>query len=110
MVLLMIRMLVGLSFARLFLCGADADLILRNGKVVTVDQKFSIQQAIAVRGSEIVAVGSDAAVMKTERGPGTKVIDLMGKSILPGLVDSHVHAVEAGLSEFRGALPPLNSF
>jgi hypothetical protein len=70
----MIRILVGLCFTRLFLFGADADLILRNGKVVTVDQDFSIQQAVVVRGSEIVAIGSDTAVMTAERGPGTKVI------------------------------------
>lgn len=106
----MIRVLVGLCFARLFLVGADADLILRNGKIVMVDQDFSIQQSMAVRGSEIVAIGSDAEVMKAERGPRTKVIDLMGKTVLPGLVDSHVHALEAGLSEFRAALPPLNSY
>ena len=55
-------------------------------------------------------MGSDAAVLKAERGPNTKVLDLGGKTLLPGLVDSHVHAVDAALSEFRGPLPPLNSF
>ena len=52
--------------------GADADLILRHGKIVTVDSKFSIQQAIAIRGGKIVAVGSDAAVFKANRGPRTR--------------------------------------
>jgi len=88
---------------------ADADLILRNGKIVTVDKSFTIQQAVAVKGGKISAVGSDASILQ-ERGPNTRVIDLNGKTLLPGLVDSHVHAVEAGLSEFRGPLPPLNSF
>ena len=52
-------------------CGwaADADLILHNGKVVTVDPQSSIRQAVAVKGGRITAVGTDAAVLK-ERGPG----------------------------------------
>lgn len=89
---------------------ADADLIFYNGKVVTVDSRFSIQQAVAIKGNKIVAVGADAAVLKTQRGPKTEVVDLKGRMVLPGLVDAHVHATEAGLSEFRGKLPPLNSF
>ncbi len=101
--------LVSIVFGAL-LSAADADLILRNGKIVTVDPKFTIQQAVAVKGGTISAVGPDASVLKAERGPKTKVIDLGGKTLLPGLVDSHVHAVDAGLSEFRGPLPPLNSF
>jgi len=92
------------------LAASDADLILHHGKVVTVDRSFSIQQAVAVKHGKIVAVGSDADVLKNERGPATKVIDLHGKTLLPGLVDSHVHALDAGLSEFRAPLPPLNSF
>src|SRR5882672_431510 len=93
----------------LVLYAADADLILHNGKIVTVDSKFSIQQALAVSGGKIAAVGSDAAVLKL-RGPRTQVIDLAGKTVLPGLIDSHVHALGAGLSEFREPLPPLDSF
>lgn len=89
---------------------ADADLIFHNGKIVTVDSRFSIQRAVAIKGNKIVAVGPDAAVLKAERGAKTEVIDLKGWTVLPGLVDAHVHATEAGLSEFRGKLPPLNSF
>src|SRR5205807_8249762 len=72
------------------LYGADADLILQHGKIVTVDSKFSIQQAIAIKDGKISAVGSDGAVMK-ERGPHTKLIDLASRTALPGLIDSHVH-------------------
>jgi predicted amidohydrolase YtcJ len=97
------------AFATL-LTAADADLILRNGKVVTVDQRFSIQQAVAVKGAKIVAAGSNSAVLQAERGPKTQVIDLAGRTVLPGLVDAHVHALGAALSEFRGPLPPLDSF
>lgn len=92
------------------LIAANADLILHNGKIVTVDRDFSIRQAVAIRGNRIVAVGDSAGVLASERGPWTKVIDLGGKTVLPGLIDSHVHALEGGLSEFRAPLPPLDSF
>src|SRR5262249_28462605 len=105
-----LRLIAGLTVSAALLSAANADLILRNGKIVTVDQKFTIQQTVAVKAGKIAAVGSDAAVLKAERGPETKVIDLKGKTVLPGLVDAHVHALDAGLSEFRGPLPPLNSF
>jgi hypothetical protein len=89
---------------------ADADLIFHHGKIITVDSRFRIAQAVAIKGDRIVAVGPDASVLKSERGPKTEVIDLKGKSVLPGLVDAHVHATGAALSEYRGKLPPLNSF
>src|SRR5262249_24823990 len=69
----------------------------------------SVQQAVAVAGGNITVVGSNALVLK-ERGPRTKMIDLAGRTVLPGLIDSHVHALGAGLSEFREPLPPLDSF
>ncbi len=79
------------------LFGADADLILHNGKIVTADKAFSVAQAIAIKSGKISEVGSDAQVMR-ERGPQTQVIDLVGKTVLPGLIDSHVHALSAALS------------
>ena len=88
---------------------ADADLILHNGKIVTVDAKFSIVQAVAVKDGKITAAGANAAVL-AERGAGTRVVDLHGRTVLPGLFDSHVHPLGAGLSEFRAPLPPLNSY
>ncbi|MDQ1473240.1 MAG: hypothetical protein QOJ99_4720 [Bryobacterales bacterium] len=105
-----LRLIAGLTASAALVLAANADLILRNGKIVTVDQKFTIQQAVAVKRGKITAVGSDAAVLKAERGPETKLVDLQGKTVLPGLVDAHVHAVDSGLSEFRGQLAPLNSF
>ena len=89
---------------------ADADLILHNGKIVTVDDAFSIQQAVAIRGDRIVAAGADKAILDAERSAHTKVIDLHGRMVLPGLFDSHLHALEGGLSEFRAPLPALDSF
>ena len=106
----MLRPIVFLFASLTLLRAADADLILHNGKIVTVDGQFSIQQAVAIRSGTIVAVGQDSAVLRAERGPKTELIDLHGRTVLPGLVDAHVHALEAGLSEYRGPIPPLDSF
>ncbi|MBI1899170.1 MAG: amidohydrolase [Acidobacteria bacterium] len=89
---------------------ANADLILHNGRIVTVDQKFSIQQAIAIQGGRITAVGTNEAVLRAERGARTRMIDLAGRAVLPGLIDSHVHPQGAGQSEFRRRLPKFDSF
>ena len=91
------------------LIAADPDVILYNGKIVTVDPGFSIAQAVAVSGGRVLAVGADGAIIKM-RAANTKMIDLHGRTVLPGLIDSHVHALEAGLSEFRAPLPPLDSY
>ena len=92
------------------LMASDADLIFHNGKILTVDAKFSIAQAVAVRGDRIVAVGSSRDVLRGESGPRTKIVDLHGRTVVPGLFDSHVHPLGAGLSEFRGPIPRLDSF
>jgi hypothetical protein len=97
------------------LCGqilpaANADLILYNGKIVTVDARFSIAQAVAVKAGRITKVGDTKSVFSTENSPRTRRIDLKGRTVLPGLVDSHVHPLGAGLSEFRAPIPPLDSF
>lgn len=89
--------------------GANADVILHNGKVLTVDPSFRIAEAIAWTDARIVAVGTSSEILAAERGPGTRVVDLQGRTVLPGLIDAHVHALEAGLSEFRGSLPPFDS-
>jgi predicted amidohydrolase YtcJ len=91
------------------LLAADSDVILYNGKIVTVDPAFSIAQAVAVSGGRVSVVGGNEAVLAT-RAANTKIIDLHGRTVLPGLIDSHVHALEAGLSEFRAPLPPLDSY
>jgi predicted amidohydrolase YtcJ len=78
----------------------DADLILHNGKVVTVDRGFTIRQALAVKAGRLTRVGADAEVLKAERGPNTRVVDLGGKTVLPGLIDSHTHPTGASMHEF----------
>ena len=69
---------------------APPDLILSNGKIVTVDERFTIAQAVAVRGDRIVAVGSNAEIGKLA-GAGTRRIDLGGRTVTPGLIDNHMH-------------------
>lgn len=85
-----------------------ADLIVRNAKILTVDAKFSVAEAVAVRGGKVVAVGTSDDVMKTW-GEKTRVIDAAGKTVLPGLYDSHVHPVGAALSEAGEPVPVLRS-
>src|SRR5690242_19920299 len=74
-----------------------ADTVLVNGKVVTVDSQSSIREAVAVRDGRIAAVGSTADIRKLA-GPRTRVIDLEGRTVIPGLIDSHMHAIRAALS------------
>jgi predicted amidohydrolase YtcJ len=71
-----------------------ADVILLNGKVVTVDQRFTVAQGVAIRGERIIAVGKNADVLE-HQGPGTKVIDLRRRTVIPGLIDNHAHFIRA---------------
>jgi hypothetical protein len=88
--------------------GAPADVILHNGKVLTVEPKFSIAQAVAIRGDRIVAVGGNDEVMKT-RGEKTELIDLAGKVVMPGLIDSHTHSAGAAMTEFDHPIPDMET-
>jgi predicted amidohydrolase YtcJ len=67
-----------------------ADVVLTNGKIITVDSKFTIAQAVAIRGDRFVAVGSNADITRLA-GPNTRRIDLGGKAVIPGLIDAHAH-------------------
>jgi predicted amidohydrolase YtcJ len=89
---------------------ANADLILINGKVLTVDKAFSVAEAVAVKGGRIVAVGKTADIVAREKGPQTQVIDLKGRTVFPGLIDSHNHPLGAALSELDGSFAILHSF
>ena len=80
-----------------------ADVVLTNGKIITVDDRFSITQAVAVRGDRIVAVGTNQDIARLA-GPNTRRIDLGGKSVVPGMIDNHAHIMEEGriwLEELR---------
>jgi predicted amidohydrolase YtcJ len=87
---------------------AAADLIVHNGKLVTVDAKFSIAEAVAVKDGKIVAAGTGAEILK-RKGPKTRLIDAKGKTVLPGLYDSHTHPTGAAGSEIGEPVPNLPS-
>jgi len=74
---------------------AAADTVLRSGKIITVDKEFSIREAIAITGGRIVAVGSDAQIAPYV-GSNTRVVDLGGRTVIPGLMDGHLHSAGGG--------------
>ena len=80
-----------------------ADLILTGGRIQTMDRRRSLAAAVAVRGGRIIAFGSDTAIRATA-GPGTRAIDLRGRTLTPGFGDAHVHPVTSGLTMLRCAL------
>ena len=73
------------------------DTVLVNGKILAVDAQFSTYEALAIREVEIVAVGRAADITKLA-GDKTRTIDLLGRTVIPGLIDSHMHATRAALS------------
>jgi predicted amidohydrolase YtcJ len=75
---------------------APADTVLYRGVVYTVDGNNNVQQAIAIQAGRIIYVGTDSGV-RPFIGKQTNVIDLRGKMVLPGLVDTHIHAIQGGL-------------
>jgi predicted amidohydrolase YtcJ len=87
-----------------------ADLLLLNGKVITVDNEFNIVEAVAIKDRKIIATGTTPEIEGLQ-GEGTEVIDLEGKTVLPGLIDSHLHVVGTGmlLSQINCRTPPMSS-
>jgi predicted amidohydrolase YtcJ len=73
----------------------EPDMILWNGKVVTVDSAFSLAQAVAIRDGRFVAVGTNDAVRKLA-GPSTRLLNLGGHTVIPGLADGHLHSAGGG--------------
>jgi predicted amidohydrolase YtcJ len=82
--------------------------IFYGGKIVTVDPQFRTVEAMAIRDGVIAAVGTTAEVLKSA-GPDTQQFDLRGKTVLPGLIDSHVHAPAASMYEFEQPVPDMES-
>ena len=80
-----------------------ADIILKGGKVITVDPAFTIASAIAIGGDRIFAVGPDEA-MAAHAGPRTRIINLNGRAVIPGITDGHAHMDREGL---RNVFPSL---
>ena len=86
----------------------SADLIFHNGKIITVDARFRIAQGVAISGGRFAAVGSDADVRR-HAGAATRMIDLKGRTVVPGLVDGHAHADREGLKLVFPALGKVRS-
>lgn len=87
-----IALVYGLLTAGHATAATTADMVIRNGKVITVDSNFSVKQAVAIKDGRILAVGTDKEI-EPFVGAGTKVLDLKGKAMLPGIIDSHGHYV-----------------
>jgi predicted amidohydrolase YtcJ len=79
-----------------------ADRIFVNGKILTVDADFSVREAIAVAGDRILSVGSDAEIASLVAAT-TEIVDLMGRTVVPGLIDNHLHFVRATRDWYRQA-------
>jgi predicted amidohydrolase YtcJ len=77
---------------------APPDLLLLNGRVITMDAEDTVAEALAIRAGRIAAVG-DSAAIEALAGPGTERIDLAGRTATPGLLDSHLHLSSGGLQE-----------
>jgi len=84
-----------------------ADLILHNGRVLVADEAFTVAQALAVRDGRVLAVGRDADVLRHATA-GTRRIDLKGRTVLPGLIDTHATLFEYALADFRDELERLD--
>src|SRR5687768_15854199 len=102
---ILIMMIAGISTPT---SAREPDLILHHGKIVTVDKSFSVSQAIAIENDRIVQVGNDAEILKLA-GALTQVLDLEGKTVLPGMIDSHVHSARACLTEFDHPIPTMET-
>lgn len=91
---------INVLLAGLFAAGfahAQADLIVTNGKIATMAREGEFVQALAVRDGKVLATGSTASILKLKRGH-TQVIDAGGRTVIPGLVDSHLHVIREGLN------------
>jgi predicted amidohydrolase YtcJ len=98
------KTLLCMMFLPGMLMAQDADLIITNARVATVDKNFTITEAMAIKDGKILATGSTEMVLK-HKGSKTTIRDLAGKLVLPGLIDSHVHPLGAAMHEFDHPIP-----
>jgi predicted amidohydrolase YtcJ len=85
-----------------------ADLVLINGKIITVNKEFTICEGVAISGNKILATGTNIEMGKLS-GRKTRIIDLHGKSVIPGLIDAHLHPESASLSELGEEIPDVHT-
>ena len=90
---------------------AHADTIIRNANIITIDPDRPQAQSLAMRHGRFIAVGSNDDVAGLE-GPGTKILDLSGKTVLPGFIDAHIHVLSSGIRHVMAAdcsLPSISA-
>jgi predicted amidohydrolase YtcJ len=75
-----------------------ADLIIINGKIATMVKTGAFRQAVAIKDGIILDAGSTASMLSNYKGPATNIIDAKGRTVVPGLNDSHIHAIREGLN------------
>ena len=97
---LVLSLLVLLGFMPSASNPAAADLILINGNIYTVNEKQPHAEAIAIKGDRLIFVGSNAAAKKFQ-GTNTRLIDLHGETVVPGLTDAHYHFIGVGQREMN---------
>ena len=78
------------------------ELIIRNANIITIDPRRSRAQALAVQHGRFIAVGDDETVSRLA-GPDTKVLNLAGKTVLPGFIDAHIHVLSSGIRHVMAA-------
>lgn len=99
--------IAGLAFAGGCAPGKEhADTILTNGKIITVDKDFSIAEAAAIRNGRFVAVGKNKDILALA-GDSTNIIDLKGRTVVPGLIEGHAHPLSASQSEYAEPIPHI---
>lgn len=91
-----------------FVAAQPPDVIFHGGRVLTVNAEFRIAEALAIRGDRILAVGSDTDLLALAGGE-TRKFDLQGRTLMPGLIDSHVHATGAAVYEFDHPIPEMET-
>ncbi len=85
----------------------NADIVLIDGKIITVDDDFSIAEAVAVKNGRIAAVGTSKEILRLA-GEATEIINLKGHAVIPGLIEGHAHPVGASRSEYFAEIPDIN--
>jgi predicted amidohydrolase YtcJ len=85
-----------------------ADMIITNGKILTVDEQFTIADALAIKDGKIMAVGSNSEIRKLADRQ-SRIIDAEGKTVIPGLNDAHLHPEMASLSEIEETIPDVHT-
>ena len=106
----LLYLILYISFFILTACNIEnpADMIIVNGKILTVDEDFTIVEALAIKDDKIIAVGSNHEIRKLANRH-SKIIDAEGKTVIPGIIDAHLHPEKASLSEIEEIIPDVHS-